>query len=149
MPFPYSYDLPEKVIQAIEFDGLKKTQASLVFNISRNTIDFWLKRRAETGDFQALPNQSPVNGDQITDWEKFREFALIHEDKTFFRDGKTLAKADQRCQLLETLRVACFSVGVRRATLTHDITCPEENWLDSKKKLMAIANVIKSSGKRS
>jgi transposase len=48
MPKPYSYDLREKVIRAIEFDGLKKSEASLLFNISRNTIDLWLKRRAET-----------------------------------------------------------------------------------------------------
>lgn len=50
MPKPYSYDLRQKVIQAIELDGLKKSEASLLFNISRNTIDLWLKRQAETGD---------------------------------------------------------------------------------------------------
>ncbi|MDB9538586.1 IS630 transposase-related protein, partial [Anabaenopsis arnoldii] len=44
MPKPYSYDLRQKVIQAIELDGLKKTQASQMFNISRNTITLWLKR---------------------------------------------------------------------------------------------------------
>ncbi len=50
--------------------------------ISRNTINLWLKRQAETGDFQALPNKPPGNGHKITDWEKFREFALSHGDKT-------------------------------------------------------------------
>ena len=82
MPKPYSYDLRQKVIQAIELDGLKKSEASLLFNISRNTIDLWLKRQAETGDFQALPNQPPGNGHKISDWEKFREFAQVHGDKT-------------------------------------------------------------------
>ncbi|MBW4571527.1 MAG: IS630 family transposase [Tolypothrix carrinoi HA7290-LM1] len=82
MPKPYSYDLRQKVIQAIQLDGLKKTEASLLFNISRNTIDLWLKRQAETGDFQALPNKPPGNGHKIIDWEKFREFALSHGDKT-------------------------------------------------------------------
>ncbi len=82
MPKPYSYDLRQKVIQAIELDGLKKSEASLLFNISRNTIDLWLKRQAETGDFQALPNLPPGNGHKITDWEKFREFAKVHGDKT-------------------------------------------------------------------
>jgi transposase len=51
MAKPYSYDLRKKVIEAIEQDGLKKNEASLLFNISRNTIDLWLKRREETGDF--------------------------------------------------------------------------------------------------
>ena len=82
MPKPYSYDLRQKVIQAIELDGLKKSEASILFNISRNTIDLWLKRQAETGDFQALPNKPPGNDHKITDWEKFREFALTHGDKT-------------------------------------------------------------------
>ena len=82
MPKPYSYDLRQKVIQAIKLDGLKKSEASLLFNISRNTIDLWLKRLSETGDCQAMPNQPPGNDHKITDWEKFREFAQVHGDKT-------------------------------------------------------------------
>ena len=82
MPKPYSYDLRQKVIQAIKLDGLKKSEASQLFNISRNTIDLWLKRQVETGDFQALPNLPPGNGHKIIDWEKFREFAKVHGDKT-------------------------------------------------------------------
>ena len=41
MAKPYSYDLREKVINAVELDGLKKSEASELFNISRNTIDLW------------------------------------------------------------------------------------------------------------
>src|ERR687886_1311880 len=78
----YSYDLRQKVIQAIKLDGLKKSEASQLFNISRNTIDLWLKRLSETGDYQAKPNQPPGNGHKITDWEEFREFASSHGDKT-------------------------------------------------------------------
>ena len=50
MAKPYSYDLRQKVIEAIEMDGLKKSEASLLFNISRNTINLWFQRREETGD---------------------------------------------------------------------------------------------------
>ena len=82
MPKPYSYDLRQKVIQAIELDGLNKSEASIRFNISRNTIDLWLKRQAETGDFQALPKKPTGNDHKITDLEKFREIALTHGDKT-------------------------------------------------------------------
>lgn len=82
MPKPYSYDLRQKVLQAIKLDGLKKSEASQLFNISRNTIDLWLKRLEETGDYQAKPNQPPGNGHKITDWEEFREFASSHGDKT-------------------------------------------------------------------
>jgi transposase len=41
MAKPYSDDLRQKVIQAIKLDGLKKSEASQLFNISRNTIDLW------------------------------------------------------------------------------------------------------------
>ena len=82
MAKPYSYDLREKVINAIELDGLKKSEASELFNISRNTIDLWLKRKAQTGDFKPQPNKPPGHNHKITDWEKFREFAQTHGDKT-------------------------------------------------------------------
>jgi len=71
-----------KVIEAIEQDGLKKNEASLLFNISRNTIDLWLKRREETGDFLAKQNKPPGSNHKITDWEKFREFAQANGEKT-------------------------------------------------------------------
>lgn len=82
MPKPYSYDLRQKVICAIKVDGLKITQASVIFSISRNTIRLWLKRQQETGDFQALPNQPPGNGHKITDWEEFSKFVAANGDKT-------------------------------------------------------------------
>ncbi len=82
MANPYSYDFRRKVIEAIELNGLKKSEASELFNISRNTINLWLKRFAETGDFQSKPNRSPGHNQKITDWEKFRAFVKVHGDKT-------------------------------------------------------------------
>ena len=82
MPKPYSYDFRKIVIEAIELEGWKKSEVSQLFNISRNTIDLWLKRKAETGDYQALPNQPKGSNHKITNWEKFREFAVVHGDKT-------------------------------------------------------------------
>jgi transposase len=81
MPKSYSYDLRQKVVQAIKLDGLKISEASQIFNISRDTIRLWLKRERETGDFQALPNKPPVNGYKITNWEKFKEFVEVNGDK--------------------------------------------------------------------
>ena len=46
MAKPYSYDCRQKVIQAIELDGVKKREANELFNISRNTINLWLQRKA-------------------------------------------------------------------------------------------------------
>ena len=82
MAKPYSYDLREKVIQAIELDGMKKSEAAQVFQISRNTINLWLQRKASTGDYKALPSQPRGNGHKITDWEKFEKFVEVNGDKT-------------------------------------------------------------------
>jgi len=82
MPKPYSYDLRQKVIQAIQRDGIKKGEASQLFNISRNTIDLWLKRQVLSGDFQPKPMNPNGHGHKITDWPKFQEFAQLHGDKT-------------------------------------------------------------------
>ena len=57
MTKPYSYDLRQKVMQAIELDGLKKSEASQLFNISRNTINLWFQRKAATGDVQPKSRQ--------------------------------------------------------------------------------------------
>ena len=61
MAIPYSYDLRRKVLGAID-GGLGKSDASRLFQISRNTIDLWLTRRATTGDVQAYPHASGIRG---------------------------------------------------------------------------------------
>ena len=76
MPSPYSYDFRRKVIEAIELDGMPKTEAAQIFHVSRNTINLWLQRKAETGDYHALPNKSPGNNHKIMDWDKFRDKTL-------------------------------------------------------------------------
>lgn len=82
MAKPYSNDLRRKVLHAIEVDGLPKSQVSQLFHISRNTINLWLHRKAETGDIQPKQRQTPPRAEKITDWEKFRAFVKTHGDKT-------------------------------------------------------------------
>ncbi len=127
MPKPYSHDLRQKVLQAIKFDGLKKSEASQLFNISHNTIDLWLKRLEETGDYQAKPNQPPGNGHKITDWEEFREFASYHGDKTQVE----MAKLWKEQISDRTISRALKKIGFTR-----------------KKRPMAIANAMKPNDRR-
>ncbi len=47
MAKPDGNDLRQKVIQAIEQDGLPKGEASKLFRISRNTIDLWFKHASD------------------------------------------------------------------------------------------------------
>lgn len=69
-------------MQAIEWDGLKKSEASQLFNISRNTINLWCQRKAETGDVKPKPRQISQQNGKISDWDKFRTFVKEHGDKT-------------------------------------------------------------------
>ena len=82
MAKPYSDDFRQKVMQAIELDGLKKSEASQLFNISRNTINLWFQRKAETGDVKPKPRQVCQQELKINNWEKFRAFVKAHGDKT-------------------------------------------------------------------
>ena len=126
MAKPYSYDFRQKVIEAIELDGRKKCEVSEIFNISRNTIDLWLKRKAQTGELKPKPNKPPGTNHKITDWEKFREFAKVYGDKT----------QEQMAQLWEgdiserTISRALHKIGFTR-----------------KKRLMATKNAPKPSVK--
>jgi len=81
MPAPYSYDLRQKAIEAVK-RGERKTKVAQMFNISRNPLDLWLKREAETGDCQAITDFQQGCRHQITDWESFRAFAQQHGGKT-------------------------------------------------------------------
>jgi len=81
MPAPYSEDLRQKAIAAVE-RGERKTDVSRMLHISRNTLDLWLKRKKQTSNCQAMTGYQRGNRHKITDWERFREFVQQHGDKT-------------------------------------------------------------------
>jgi transposase len=81
MAAPYSYDLRQKALLAVK-RGERKTEVCRMLKISRNTLDLWLKREEQTGDYRAITNFQKGCGHKITDWERFREFAHKHGDKT-------------------------------------------------------------------
>jgi transposase len=88
----YSYDLRLKVIEAIELNGMKKSEASELFGISRNTINLWLKRKEETGDFHAKTYKPPGHSHSITDWDRFRAFVEENAELTLFSDGRVMGR---------------------------------------------------------
>ena len=53
-----------------------------MLNISRNTLDLWLKRKAQTGNCQAITHYQQGNRHKITDWQRFRKFVGQHGGKT-------------------------------------------------------------------
>ena len=81
MAVPYSYDLRQKAIEAVK-RGERKSDVCRMLKISRNTLDLWLKREEQTQDYRAITNFQKGCRHKITDWERFREFAQKHGDKT-------------------------------------------------------------------
>jgi len=81
MPAPYSYDLRTKAIEAVQ-RGERKSAVCRMLKISRNTLDLWLKREEETGDYQAITGFQQGNRHKITDWKRFEAFTKQHGGKT-------------------------------------------------------------------
>lgn len=55
------------VMEAIELDDLKTSGASELCNISRNTINLWFQRKAETGNVKAKQKPALRQNQKITD----------------------------------------------------------------------------------
>ncbi len=81
MPAPYSYDLRKKAVNAYH-RGEKKIAICQLMKISRNTLDLWLERERETGDFQAIANRPARENRKIQDLERFKQFVQQNQDKT-------------------------------------------------------------------
>ncbi len=125
MPSPYSEDLRQKAIAAVK-RGERKKDVSQMFNISRNTLDLWLKRKEQTGDCRAITNYQQGCRHKITDWQRFGEFVRQHGGKT----QAQIAKLWGNNVTQQNISDAMQKLGVSR-----------------KKKLTGIENEMKSSVK--
>ena len=59
MPAAYSLDLRTKAVAAFD-NGERKTQVCRMFDISRNTLDLWLKRRSDTNSLKSCISKSLI-----------------------------------------------------------------------------------------
>lgn len=109
MPAPYSYDLRQKAIEAVK-SGERKSDVCRMFNISRNTLDLWLKREAESGDYQAIRHFQKGYQHKITDWERFEEFIQKHGGKT----QREMAKLWGENVTQQNISDALMKLGVSR-----------------------------------
>jgi transposase len=125
MSSPYSEDLRQKAIAAVE-RGEGKTKVARMLNISRNTLDLWLKRKEQTGNCRAITHYQKGCCHKITDWERFREFAKQHGDKT----QAQMAKLWEDNVTQQNISDALHKIGLSR-----------------KKKLMDIKNAMNFSEK--
>jgi transposase len=109
MPAPYSYDLRSKAIEAVK-RGENKTKVSGFFKISRNTLNLWLIKERETGDYQAKQPVGVGTQPKIQDLEKFREFVKEHNDKT----QQQMADLWGNNTTQQNISYACQKLGITR-----------------------------------
>ena len=114
MPAPYSYDLRSKAIEA-DKRGENKTKVSRFFKISRNTLNFWLIKERETGDYQAKPPVGVGTQPKIQELEKFREFVKEHHDKT----QQQMAQLWGNNTTQQNISYACKKLGITRKKKTY------------------------------
>jgi transposase len=124
MPAPYSYDLRKKAIEAVK-RGERKIQVSRLFKISRNTLELWLKKEKETGDFQPKLPVKIGTVPKIESLAKFREFVAENSEKT----QKQMAQLWGDNVTQQNISYACQKLGITR-----------------KKKLMVIKKEMKKKG---
>ena len=124
MPAPYSQDLREKAIQAVE-SGRSVSEVSESFGISRSALSAWRKRFCETGSYQAITHYQKGHSQKITDWSAFKAFAEEHGEKT---------QAEMAQLWPEQIDGDTIGKGLNRIGFTR------------KKRLMPIANETTSNG---
>ena len=81
MPAPYSLDLRQKAITALEA-GHSKAAVSQLMGISRTTLSDWHRRYRACGEVAAKQGYQQGHSHKISDWQAFRAFAATHGDKT-------------------------------------------------------------------
>ena len=81
MPAPYSDDLRQKVMDAVD-RGERKSHVCCLFKLSRNTLDAWLQLRQQTGSITANRDYHRGPNPKIEDLEAFRHFAQKHGHRT-------------------------------------------------------------------
>lgn len=126
MPRPYSDDLGQKAIAAIE-GGERKSQVCRTLTISRNTLDLWLKRQEQTGEVGAIRSYRRGPQPKIEDLEAFRSFAQ--------KNGH-LSQQEMAQQWSEAISDRTIGKALKRIGFTR------------KKRLMATKNGMKRNGKR-
>lgn len=98
-----------------------------MLNISRNTIDLWLKQREATGSVTAKRQYRRGPQPKIADWEQFRAFAQQHGH---------LTQQDMAERWVERISDRTIGKALKRIGLTR------------KKKRMATGNGTKPSAKQ-
>ncbi|MCL1494481.1 MAG: IS630 transposase-related protein [Pseudanabaena sp. Salubria-1] len=107
MTAAYSIDLRKKAVSAVD-RGEKKSHVCRTLNISRNTLDQWLKRREEKGSLAPEEYQRGPKP-KIDDLEAFKAFAETHGHLTQKEMSKKWVKPVSRVLIGKAMRKLNFT----------------------------------------
>lgn len=125
----YSIDLRQRAVDAY-LNGKSKSQTCLDFQISRPTLDKWLKQYKEQGHLIPITKYQKGHSHTITDWESFTQFV----QDTAFDTLKQLAAAFEQ-HYHKPIALNVLWLALRRIGISH------------KKRLSATANQTKPKDK--
>jgi transposase len=74
MAAPYSVDLRERVLAALDEKKLKRYEIAKQFKVDPKTIYNWDQLRTDTGKIEAKSGYQKGHSHKITDTEKFKSF---------------------------------------------------------------------------
>jgi transposase len=138
MPAPYSDDFREKAVAAVD-RGEKKSHVCRMLNISRNTLNLWLKAREERGSVGAKRNYRRGPLPKIPDLENFRAFARenghLTQEGMAQRwkeriSGVTIGKALKRLGFTRKKKLTGTGKGTRKSGLNFSnlsVTAPDKD----------------------
>ena len=135
----YSVDLRLHVLAAID-GGLIKMQAHKTFQISRSTLDDWLKLRAQTGNVQSPQRRSGRRG--LRAHEGFAVFAERHQHSTL--EQMRQAWQQERQQSLSTMS---FSRALRQRGHTRKKELPLPRTVPSRAASLCAADKSRRCGR--
>jgi transposase len=124
----YSQDLRLRVLSAID-GGMTKMKAHQTFQVSRSTMDDWLKLREQTGGVAA---KKPGGGNEpaISDLRAFEAFAARHSGCTLEQMSRAWEHETGRKLSGQTFSVMLKKIGwtrKKRALPTASATTKSEN----------------------
>ncbi|AKE64805.1 hypothetical protein MYAER_3588 [Microcystis aeruginosa NIES-2549] len=127
MAAPYSDDLRQKAVSAVE-RGEKKSHVCRTLNISRNTLDIWLKRKKQTGTVAAKTNYRRGPKPQIDDLEAFQKFAEQYGHLTQEKMAQKWANPVSRMRIGQALKRIGFTRKKKLMATEKERKKPEKSF---------------------
>lgn len=88
MAAPYSVDLRERVLMALDEKKLKRYEIAKQFKVDPKTIYNWDRLRTDTGKIEAKSGYQKGHSHKITDTEKFKDFVAANPNSSLKELGQ-------------------------------------------------------------